>query len=107
MRINFPNLHTINIKEFRYVAGEALGGIADNGPNVGEAGGADESDSRRLWQSFINLSSIVAFVRHLFALNDVAAAIRISTIHIDQMPTNQKAGSSNLSGRTKNRGFTG
>jgi hypothetical protein len=41
-------------------------------------------------QTFINLSSIAAFVRQVFALNDIVAAIRISNIQIDQFPPEQK-----------------
>ena len=49
---------------------------------------------------FINLSSTAAFVRRLFALNEVIAAIEISKIHIDPLPPEQKVGGSNPPGRT-------
>ena len=49
---------------------------------------------------FINLSSIGAFVRQLFASNEGIAGIRINKIPSDCMATNQKVGSSTLSGRT-------
>ena len=50
---------------------------------------------------FINLSSTAAFVRRLFALNEVIAAIEVSKIHIDPLPPEQKVGGSNPPGRTK------
>jgi len=44
---------------------------------------------------FINLSSIAAFVRYLFALNDVDARIRINKIRPDFMLYTQKVRGSN------------
>src|SRR5271154_3969921 len=52
-------------------------------------------------EPFINLSSTAAFVRRLFALKAVIAAIKFSNIHIDQLPPEQKVGGSNPLGRTR------
>ena len=68
--------------------------------------GRKESKRSLIWKSwslekpFINLSSIAAVVRHVFASKWVVAGIRINKIRSDCMPTNQKVGSSTLSGRT-------
>jgi hypothetical protein len=61
-----------------------------------------ESEVRKKFfgKPFINLSSTAAFIRHAFASNARIAGIEINKIRVACMPTNQKVGSSNLSGRT-------
>src|SRR5581483_11384130 len=54
----------------------------------------------RVRRPFINLSSTAAFVRQAFASNAVIVGRKVSKIGPGCMPTNQKVGSSNLSGRT-------
>jgi hypothetical protein len=58
---------------------------ADPRPTRGE-----RSRRKVNWKKpFINLSSTAAFVRRLFALNEVLAAIEVSKIHIDPLPPEQ------------------
>src|ERR1035438_779159 len=93
--------------------GEGLFGIflraANNGRSYfwqrpragrGEEGVGRKRFGRGLRKPFINLSSVGAFVRQLFASREAIAGIKINKIRSDCMATNQKVGSSTLSGRT-------
>ena len=79
-----------------------VGRISGNGPapDAGRKVSDGNDFGGGCGKPFINLSSIGAFVRQLFASNEAISGIRINKIPSDCMATNQKVGSSTLSGRT-------
>jgi len=72
------------------ISGYRLPGRWAPSPSKEEGGRRSDFEKRFPEKAFINLSSTAAFIRRLFALNAVLAAIEINKIHIDSLPPEQK-----------------